>query len=398
MMVDADLEAPEGRAGDRMTRALRHRHRRPGRQLPRRAAARRRASRCTRCAARRRAAARPARGRACTSATSPDVDDVRAARARPRPRRGLQPGRDQLGRPVVGGARPGQPRSTARPPSALLETARQLQERRATTSGSCRRPAPRSSASPTAPRRTRTPRSGRSTRTARRRPTPTSRSASSRQRGLHAVQPAILYNHESPAAAAAVRHPQDHRRPSPRSPGARPTGSCSATSTPAATGAGRPTTSTRWSARPGPTSPATTSSRPASPTPSATSSPPPSPHAGIADWEPLVAGRPGPRAAGRRHRAGRRRDPAPRRSSAGRRRSASTRSSPGWSTPTSTRAALRRVRDPRSTPWVPHRHPGYSRVLTTLQRLHSPVPDADTSSPSTIGACGGQAMSMMSER
>ena len=38
-----------------------------------------------------------------------DVDEVRAAAARPRARRGLQPGRDQLGRAVVGRARAHRP-------------------------------------------------------------------------------------------------------------------------------------------------------------------------------------------------------------------------------------------------------------------------------------------------
>ncbi len=61
------------------------------------------------------------------------------------------------------------------------------------------------------------------------------------------------------SAAADVRHPQDRRDRRRRRAGrGRPAG-CSATSTPAATGAGRPTTSTRWCGPPGRIGPTTTS-------------------------------------------------------------------------------------------------------------------------------------------
>ena len=128
-----------------------------------------------------------------------------------------------------------------------------------------------------------------------------------RRRGLHAVS-AILYNHESPrrperfvtrkitATVAAIAQGRADRL-------------SSATSTPAATGAGRPTTSTRWSAPPAPTSRATTSSPPASGTPSATSSARPS--AGPASTTGRRSSTHRPRAgpAGRPDRSHRRRHP-----------------------------------------------------------------------------------------
>ena len=75
-----------------------------------------------------------------------------------------------------------------------------------------------------------------------------------RRRGLHAVS-AILYNHESPRrpehfVTRKITVDRRRHRPGPRRPAHR-----SATSTPGATGAGRPTTSTRWSAPPEPTHP-----------------------------------------------------------------------------------------------------------------------------------------------
>ena len=60
------------------------------------------------------------------------------------------------------------------------------------------------------------------------------------------------------APAGAVRDPQDHLDRGRHRPGSGGPARRSATSTPGATGAGRPTTSTRWCAPPAPTSRATT--------------------------------------------------------------------------------------------------------------------------------------------
>ena len=111
--------------------------------------------------------------------------------------------------------------------------------------------------------------------------------AEARARGLHAAS-AILYNHESPRRPDDVRHPQDHPRRSRRSPAARPTSWCSATSTPAATGAGPRTTSTRWCAPPGTRPPedyvvATGESTRSREFVAAAFA-----AAGVADWEPYV--------------------------------------------------------------------------------------------------------------
>ena len=199
-------------------------------------------------------AARPARrGRRCTRATSTDADGARARSSRDvGARRGLQPRRRSARWPARGqepGAhRPGQ---RARPRSRCWSAARRLQERRGRAGArSCRRPAPRSSASPAASRRTRrTPHPPGQPVRRRQGLRPPHASASTAPRGLHAVERDPL----QPRVAAPpdhLRHPQDHRDRGARSPAAGPTGSRWATSTPAATGAGRPTTSTRWSAPP----------------------------------------------------------------------------------------------------------------------------------------------------
>ena len=192
---------PQGRAGD-VTRALRHRHRRPGRQLPRRAAARRRRRGARPGAARPTPPAHcPPERRPCTSATSPTStttrrlvldlapDEVYNLAAISSVAQSWQEP-DLVSRVNGIGRR-----------SALLESARLLQERRprrALRPGLQRRDLRR--ARPLAAGRGH-PGPARSTRTAPRRPTRTSRSAST---GSAACTPSslVLYNHESPAAAA----------------------------------------------------------------------------------------------------------------------------------------------------------------------------------------------------
>ena len=94
---------------------------------------------------------------------------------------------------------------------------------RARRCGSCRPPARRSSATPTGRRRTSPRRS---------RPVNPYGAAKAyahlavgvyRGRGPARRRACILYNHESPRRPADVRHPQDHRGASPRSPAAEPT-------------------------------------------------------------------------------------------------------------------------------------------------------------------------------
>ena len=223
----------------------------------------------------------------------------RPDRRRPRPRAVLDVAPDevynlaahQLGGPVLGRARPHRPRQRPRAPPGCSSRRWPCRRSAAARCGSSRPPAPRSSASPPPARRTSPRRSARSTRTAPPRPSPTSPSAST---GSAACTPSasILYNHESPRRPAQFVTRQDHldrRRDRPRPA---PTAWSSATSTPGATGAGRPTTSTPWSGPPAPSAPTTTSSPPARATRCATSSPPPSPAPGIADWEPLLASDP----------------------------------------------------------------------------------------------------------
>ena len=166
----------------------------------------------------------------------------RGAGARPGPRRGLQPGRDQLGGPVLG-------RSPTSPPGQRAGRGRAdgvapwRQEQRGAPSA-CRPPAPRSSAS--------------------RRPRPRTRTR--RVRPVNPYGAAKAYAHllsASTASATCTRSARSSTTTSRPRPDqfvtrkitstvaaiaqGRADASCSATSTPAATGAGRPTTSTRWS-------------------------------------------------------------------------------------------------------------------------------------------------------
>ena len=210
MMVDADLAARQGRLVTH-ARRVRHRHRRPGRQLPRRAAAgrRRRGPRAGAPDADRPPGALP-RGVALHAGTSRDVDGAPGGWCSTwRPTRSTTSAAISSVARSWERARPRPPTSTAAPRSALLESARRCRSVAAARCASCRPPAPRSSASRPRRRRTRTPRPPGRTRTAPPRPTRTSRSASTAAAAC--TRPAaILYNHESP------------RRPSSSSPARSP--------------------------------------------------------------------------------------------------------------------------------------------------------------------------------
>ena len=106
-------------------------------------------------------------------------------------------------------------------------------------------------------------------------------------RPVHARR-VILYNHESPRRPTTVRHPQDHQHGGRDRRRAAPTASRWATSTPAATGAGPRTTSTRWCAPcahdvPGDYVVATGRAHSVRDFVAAAFE-----HAGITDWEPFV--------------------------------------------------------------------------------------------------------------
>ena len=217
MMVDNDLASSEGAAGDRSALSSPGIGGQDGTYLAERlrgrghGGARARASRPT--------VTRPtARSEVVLARRRPRATSRRptAACARSRPTRGLQPRGDQLGRAVVGAARPH--RAGQRPRRGGADGVGAPAQERRYAVRSCRRRARRSSARPRPRRRTRTPRSRRSTRTAPRRRTPTTS-----VRVYRAARPArrracILYNHESPRRPTALRDPQDHRRRSPRSP------------------------------------------------------------------------------------------------------------------------------------------------------------------------------------
>ena len=340
MMVDADLAAAAGAAtGDDVRRAfVTGVSGQDGSYLAERLLADgRRGARASSATPTARPRALPARGGRCTRATSPTSTGSAALLARRRTRRDLQPGRASARSPARGRS----PTSTARrqrarPRVGLLRVG--AAGCRSGTAGRCAfvqassaeifgepdRVSPQDEATPIRPVNPygaakayahhvvgRLPRAAACTRSA-----------------------LILYNHESPRRPDQLRHPQDHRDASPRSPAAGPTSSRSATSTPAATGAGPRTTSTRWCAPPAPTAPTTTWSPPASATPSRDFVAAAFARAGIDDWEPLRRGRPGLRPPGRRRRPRRRRRAGPRATSAGRRPSTSRSSSAGWSTPT----------------------------------------------------------------
>ena len=158
----------------------------------------------------------------------------------PASRRSRSPGRNRS-RPARS---PGWPRpACCRPPGSSSD-------RPAGRCGSCRRPAPRSSATRAgAAGRDDPDRAGHPVR--RRQGLRPPHGAASTAAVACTRRRLILYNHESPRRPDDVRHPQDHPRGGPDR--ARRAGRAArwATWTPAATGAGRRTTSTRWSGLPG---------------------------------------------------------------------------------------------------------------------------------------------------
>ena len=245
-----------------------HRRQRPGRRLPVRATPRGR-----RRGARAGAARLTHRSTACTptSATSRTSRAPAPCCSTSRPTRSTTWPRSARWR--ARGTSPTSRRgSTAWPRSGCSSRRTARRSAPAGRSASCRPPAPRSSACPTArPQDEDTPV----------RPVNPYGAAKAfahlmvdvyRHRGLHATS-LVLYNHESPRRPAQfvtrkiTSRRGRHRRPAP------PRRSPSATWPPRATGAGRPTTSTRWCWPPAPPSPATTSSPPARATRSRSSSP-----------------------------------------------------------------------------------------------------------------------------
>ena len=297
MMVDADLAAAAGPRRQVTVDAhrVRHRHHRSGRQLPHREAA-----------GRGRRGARPrARRRRAGAGVPRQLPGGRAARRRPgRPGRRRRDHRRSSSRtrsttwpasarsPCRGSSRCSPRRSPASAPAAVLEAAWQLQQRSRTAGARAAGLERRDLRLPG--RGARRPRRRRS---ARARPYGAAKAFAHHLVGVYRGARAarrrrcILYNHESPRRPADVRHPQDHPGGGRRSPPASRTSCRSAPSTCAATGAGRPTTSTRcaWrsaTSRPTTTSIATGESHTIADFVAAAFA-----HVGIADWAELRAHR-----------------------------------------------------------------------------------------------------------